>query len=204
LLFSCPYLTALSLGLECVDTTNMRIKTDLSYLNKLVRQLLTNSAVGFVALAVIITLMSALLQYRVVPVLMRQLGRSTLGGINQIYSLPPLAAAYQAPIETAVPDVQIALAEPVIPPAPVALSLPVTRPNDNSPKRLSAIALHTSAKILRTVEKETLKAARVAEAGRVKSFEKTDQNDNNEYSRGQLKQSEKDKRDSSRHNNRND
>jgi hypothetical protein len=39
------------------------VKTDISYLNKLVRELLTDSAVGFVALAAIVMLMSVLLHY---------------------------------------------------------------------------------------------------------------------------------------------
>lgn len=143
----------------------MRIKTDFSYLNALVRQLLTVSAAGFVALAVILTFMSAALQYRVVPSLMRQLDCSKLGGIGQIYRLPPLVVAYQAPEEATTPGVQAAYAElsaiprqtaaETTPPSANETSLDEKPHPDNNGSVKSAAA--AEAKILRDTEKKNSK-----------------------------------------------
>jgi type III secretory pathway component EscR len=155
----------------------MRIKTDLSHLNTLVRQLLTNSAVGFVALAVILTLMSAALQYRAVPGLMRQLSGSALGDINQISRPVSSVVAYQAPQQTAQINNQI---------------------SDTKPVAVS----QTAAKAFRTVKKVTQKTIRAAEANHATALDISNRNENNQPD-SQENRSDKEKHDSSGRNNHN-
>lgn len=102
-----------------------QIKIDLKYINKLVKQLLTDSAVGFVVLAVLVTIMSVFLGYKVAPMYLRQLESRPLGGISQIVRPTPSITETQVTPELAQP---IGLATGT---APVPFVEPTADSSDN-------------------------------------------------------------------------
>jgi len=120
----------------------------LRYLNKLVRELLAESAVGFVALAVIVTLMSVFLQYAAAPVLMRQLAKPAFREINKILRPIPLVTANQGSQELEQRGILIASAEPFILPSSSA------DPSKNNRNDNSVATRSVSSKNIRAAQKE--------------------------------------------------
>lgn len=132
------------------------IKTDLSYLNKLVRGLLADSAVGFFVLAVIVALMSVFLHYDDVSVFMRQLDKHAFREIEKQLRPIPFVTANQASQELEQRGIRIASAEPVI------LQSSLANPSEDNRNDNRVATRPASAKNIRVAQEKTQGVDRVA------------------------------------------
>ena len=138
------------------------IETDLGSLNKLARGLLADSAVGFVVLAVAVTLMSVFIHCEAVPFFIRQLHASIYIAQNHgpVPSVAPRPVSQElGQRESRQSGILLASAEPIVlPSSPAAPSISI--PNNNPVTTQAA-----SAKIVRAAQEMTRSADRVVKAG---------------------------------------
>jgi len=113
-----------------------RVRTELTYLNMLIRELITGSAAGFTVLAISVALMTVFMHYDDVRFLLKQIDSQTIG--QHVLNVPAQAIAAPLGVSTVEGEGGFLIAEDLseaVPPAPSvpASSVPVTVPIDSDP-----------------------------------------------------------------------